>query len=110
VVDKLQREFLLVPALSGTVSDDGTWLVDNGASCHMTGASELFESFTDTDSNMCVELGMGTRHAVQGTGTVQFQVESEDVLRVTNVLWVPKLKRSVLLVSKIEKKGYHVLF
>jgi hypothetical protein len=29
---------------------------------------------------------------------------------VTNVLWVPELRRSVLLVSVIEKKGYEVLF
>jgi hypothetical protein len=84
--------------------------VDSGASCHMTGARELFESFTETDSDMCVELGMGTRHAVQGTGTIRFQLESRDVLRVTNVLWVPELRRSVLSVSEIEKKGYHVLF
>jgi hypothetical protein len=35
---------------------------------------------------------------------------SGDVLRVTNVLWVPKLMRSVLSVSEIEKKGYYVLF
>jgi hypothetical protein len=38
VADRLQREFLLVSTLSCTVSGDGTWLVDNGASCHMTGA------------------------------------------------------------------------
>jgi hypothetical protein len=32
------------------------------------------------------------------------------VLRVSNVLWVPELRRSVLSVSEIEKKGYHLLF
>jgi hypothetical protein len=110
VADRLQREFLLVSTLSGTVSCDGAWLVDSGASCHMTGARELFESITETDSDMCVELGMGTRHAVQGTGTVRFQLESGEMLRVTNVLWVPELRRSVLSVSEIEKKGYHILF
>jgi hypothetical protein len=59
---------------------------------------------------MCVELGMGTRHAVQGTGTVRFQLESREMLRVTNVLWVPKFMRSVFSVSKIDKKRYHILF
>jgi hypothetical protein len=37
-------------------------------------------------------------------------MESGDVLRVTNVLWVPELRRSVLSVSMIEEKGYVVLF
>jgi hypothetical protein len=32
------------------------------------------------------------------------------MLRMTNVLWVLELRRSVLSVSKIEKKGYHILF
>jgi hypothetical protein len=37
-------------------------------------------------------------------------MESEGILRVTNVLlWVPKL-RSVLSISAIENKGYEVLF
>jgi hypothetical protein len=29
---------------------------------------------------------------------------------VTNVLWVPKLRRSVLSISAIEKKGFEVSF
>jgi hypothetical protein len=36
-------------------------------------------------------------------------LDSGDVLRVTNVLWVPELRRIILLVSKIEKKGYYIL-
>jgi len=36
VVDRFQREFLLVSILSGIVSSKGTWLVDSEASCHMT--------------------------------------------------------------------------
>jgi hypothetical protein len=37
-------------------------------------------------------------------------MESGDVWRVTNVLWVPKLRRSVFSVSAIEEKGYDILF
>jgi hypothetical protein len=70
VVDMLYKEFLLVFALSSIVSSSETWLVDNGASCYMTRARMLFESFTETDSDMCVELGMGTTHVVQGSGTL----------------------------------------
>jgi hypothetical protein len=76
----------------------------------MIGARELFDSFIDTGLDLCVELGMGTKHVVQGSGTISFQLESGEVLRVSNVLWVPKLRRSFLLVSEIERKGYHILF
>jgi hypothetical protein len=76
----------------------------------MTGARELFESFIESDSDMHVELGMGTKHAVKGSGTIPFQMELGGVLRVMDVLWVPKLRRSVLSVSTIEKKGFDVAF
>jgi hypothetical protein len=71
---------------------------------------ELFDTFTETGSDLCVELGMGAKHAVRGSGTISFRLESGEVLRVSNVLWVPELRRSVLSVSEIERKGYHVLF
>jgi hypothetical protein len=37
-------------------------------------------------------------------------MELGDVLRVTNVLQVSELRRSVLSISGIEKKGFEVLF
>jgi hypothetical protein len=43
-------------------------------------------------------------HAVIEIGTVPTQIELGSVLRVMDVLWVPELRRSVLLVSAIEKK------
>jgi hypothetical protein len=52
VAVRLQREFLLVFVLSNTISVSGTWLVDSGATCHMTRARDFFESFTDQHSPM----------------------------------------------------------
>jgi hypothetical protein len=68
----------------------------------------VFESFTDYESKIHVEIGMGTKCSkgiwnIIPVG-VRRHIESE------NVLWVPKLKRSVILVSMIEKKGFDVVF
>jgi hypothetical protein len=71
VANRLQREFLLVSSLCSIVFGNETWLVDSGASFHMIGARELFKSLTDTGSNICVEIGMGTRNAVHETRIVQ---------------------------------------
>jgi hypothetical protein len=55
-----QTKFLLVSQTSlGTITASAQ-LIDSGATCHMTGARELFEIFTESDSDMHVELGMGT--------------------------------------------------
>jgi hypothetical protein len=70
----------------------------------------FFESFRESDLDVHVELGVGTRHAIKGSGTIPFQMESKGVLRVMDMLWVSELRRSVLSVSKIDKKGLDVLF
>jgi hypothetical protein len=107
---RFEDEVCLVSQLSTGTLPTSVWLIDSGATCHMTGARELFESFTTSNSDMHADLGVATKHAVKGSGTMPFQMESGGVLRVTNVLWVPELKSSVLSVSTIEKKGYEVLF
>jgi len=57
-----------------------------------------------------VELGMGTKHVVKGYGTMPFWMESIGVLRVTDMLWVPKLKISMLSFLVIEKKEFDIAF
>ena len=69
----------------------------------------MFERFTESDLDLYVELGMGTKHAMQGSRTVSLRMESGDALRVTNVLWMSELRKSVLSVSTIEK-GFDVVF
>ena len=55
----------------------------------MTGSRELFDTFTETRSDLCVELGMRVKHAVRGYGIVSFRLESVEAMRVSNVSWVP---------------------
>jgi hypothetical protein len=84
--------------------------VDNRESFHMTIARELFDTLTKIVSYLCVDLGTRTKHSVWGSGIVSFQLESGEILRVSNVLVVPELRRSVVLVLKIGRKGYYVFF
>ena len=45
-----------------------------------------------------------------GVGTVSFQRESLPPLAVSEVLYVPGLKKNLIYVSTIEDKGYEVTF
>jgi hypothetical protein len=104
-----QTKFLLVSQTSLNTISVGACVIDSGTTCHMTGARDLFKSFIESDSNVHVELGMGTKHAMKGSGIVPFRMESRGVLRVMNVLWVLEL-RSVLSVSTIENKRFDITF
>lgn len=59
-----EMEFTLMSILVGP------WLLDSGATHHMIGAWELFDSLTDWDSKMHVEFGVDTKHVLKGVGTV----------------------------------------
>jgi hypothetical protein len=76
----------------------------------MTGAWEFFNNFIESESYVHVKLGMGTKNALNGSRTVLFRIESGGVLRVMDMLWVPKCRRSVLFDSTIGKKGFNVSF
>jgi hypothetical protein len=45
-----------------------------------------------------------------GSGTISFQRESQPPLLVRDVLYVPGLKKNLILVSTIEDKGYELVF
>ena len=61
------------------------------ASSHMTIMRSMFISVSETDSDMHVDSGFNTMHAVKGVGTVDFQLESGGSLKVEKVSHVPKL-------------------
>jgi hypothetical protein len=102
-IPKITRIIIIFP-------NTGTWLVDNTTYFHMIGTRELFDTFIYNGSNLCVEVCMGFKDGVKGYGTISFPLDSEEMLRVSNVLWVPKCRGIFLSFSKIERKGYPILF
>jgi len=51
-----------------------------------------------------------TKYAVRGLGKTSFQLETGDRLHMSNVLYVPGLKKNLLSISASEDKGYRVAF
>jgi hypothetical protein len=55
-------------------------------------------------------LGDDREVKVAGCGTVSFRRESLPPMTLTEVLYVPSLKKNLVSVSTIEEKGYEILF
>ena len=76
-------EYLLLHALLGTIhSSSDTWLIDSGASHHMTGYRKLLFDLEKKESSQNVILGDDARYAVRGTGATSFQLKSEKTLKM----------------------------
>jgi hypothetical protein len=106
---KFDKEFSLVVCLSTRATHSSVWYIDNGASRHMTDVREHVIDLTQIGD---LEVVLGDDRVVKevGSGTISFQRESQPPMLLRDVLYVPGLKKNLILVSTIEERGYEVLF
>ena len=57
-----------------------------------------------------VELGDDTIYEIEGVGLTSIQLDSETILHIEDILYVPGLEKNLLLVAGLEDKGYRVIF
>ena len=91
------------------ITSQDTWLVDSGASTHMTGYKEVLLDFRKKSCSTQVELGDDVRYEVNGVGSISLQLEFGSTLHLEEVLYVPGLKKNLISVSVLENKGYSVV-
>jgi hypothetical protein len=109
--DIQDEAFLLISTLSSTIpTDDDIWLIDKGASRHMTGYRDHLTNLVEKETNLHVVLGDNTKYNVKGVGTSTFQLDSNIPLQLSEVLYVPGMKRNLVSISALEDKGYKVPF
>jgi hypothetical protein len=109
---KLQiNEDINISTLSGMVPiNDNAWLIDSGASRHMTGIRNHLTRFIEKETHLYVVLGDDVRYNVRGAGTSSFQLYSDMKLKLEEVLYVPGMKRNRVSISALEDKGYKITF
>ncbi|RVW20455.1 Retrovirus-related Pol polyprotein from transposon RE1 [Vitis vinifera] len=76
------------------------WIVDSGASDHMTGDATIFDTYSSCPNNLTVRIADGSLSKVAGTGSV---VLSRD-LTLNSVFLVPNLDCNLLSISKLTKE------
>ncbi|GAV70451.1 UBN2_3 domain-containing protein [Cephalotus follicularis] len=86
-------------ALSVKAEKFKSWIVDSGASDHMTGNATLFNSYSPCSENYRVRIVDGTLSNVAGIGTIMV---SKDII-LNSILFVPKLTCNLLSISKFTR-------
>ena len=74
----------------------------------MTGVCDVFTEMTETGLDLEVVLGDDTVVRAVGRGTVVFERESMEPMTLRDVLYIPRLKKNLALVSTIEGMGFGV--
>ena len=76
----------------------------------MTGYRSSLTYLTEKKSFVEVEMGDQTTNSIQGVGSTSFQLNSDTNLKLTEILYVPGIKKNLLSVSALEDKGFRVTF
>ena len=90
------------------------WVVDSGATTHMTWDKGVFVTFAALHDMPSVRLGDGRTVKAEGKGSVRLCVrdnyDAECVIRLSSVLLVPDLSCNLFPVRDITDKGNRMLF
>ena len=100
--------------VSSQPHNPNAWIVDSGASSHMTQRKELLVNYEEFDKPQKVSMGNG--HVVEacGKGDIQFKMTLENdrpkTVTMRGTLYVPKLTCSLFSVRATVMKGNTVKF
>ncbi|MCI30219.1 hypothetical protein A2U01_0051428, partial [Trifolium medium] len=79
--------------------------MDSGCNWHMTPNKYLFKELCDEDGGY-VLLGNNKACKITGVGSVRFKLHDESIRLLTEVRYVPDLKRNLIFHGEFDKKGY----
>lgn len=84
-------------AIKGTV-----WIVDSGATVHVSGDKRLFRNMRSTTSS--VQVANGDTINIGSMGDISINLPGGSTLTLTNVLYVPGMKVNLLSTAMLREK------
>nr|GEZ73289.1 zinc finger, CCHC-type [Tanacetum cinerariifolium] len=91
-----------------TSGDASMWYLDNGASNQMTGVKSHFKDIDESVSRR-VRFGDGSYVQIKGRGFVLLGCKNQEQKIVSDVYYIPNLKRNILSLGQLTKIGCKVI-
>jgi len=86
------------------------WVIDTGASRHMTGECSQLQTLSKGKYSHAIELGDNKIYLMKGIGSTLLELESSGSIHLKNILYVLGLKKNLLSISCLEDKGDKIAF
>ncbi|XP_062182044.1 uncharacterized protein LOC133886315 [Phragmites australis] len=88
--------------------DPKRWVLDTGATNHMTGSRAAFSDL-DTGIVGMVHFGDGSVVKIEGRGTILFAYKNGEHRAFANVYFIPHLTANIISVGQLDEAGLQVL-
>jgi hypothetical protein len=76
----------------------------------MTGQRYILSCISKKKFSQKVTLGDDYQYPIKGVGESNYKINSGNSMKMKDVLYVPGLKKNLLFISSLEKKGFRVSF
>jgi hypothetical protein len=86
---------------------EGTWILDTGATNHMTGNRDALASL-DESVRGAVRFSDGSMVEIQGIGAVTLAGRQDEHRVLTEVYFIPSLKCNIVSLGQLEEAGYRI--
>jgi hypothetical protein len=96
-------------ASTSTHAEHDVWLIESGASYHMTPHREWFSEYEKYDCGD-VFLGDDSTTKILGRGRVKLLLKDGRIRTLPGLMHIPKLARSLISISKMEYAGVDTIF
>ncbi|GJV44456.1 retrovirus-related pol polyprotein from transposon TNT 1-94 [Tanacetum coccineum] len=91
-------------------TNHGSWWIDTGATRHVCADKSMFYSFRAVDNGQKLYMGNSATAHIKGEGAVVLKMTSEKELKLTNVLYVPEIRKNLVSCWLLNKFGFHLVF
>lgn len=99
----------MVTEINMADTSDGWWF-DSGATVHVCKDKSLFKTYEVVNDGQEVQMGDQSRAQVSGKGSVVLDFTSGKVVTLINVLHVPNIRKNLVSVDLVCKRGFRVVF
>ena len=98
---------MLFSALSWYVTPrEDTRLIDSGISKNMKGKKQTLSRLEEKNSLWKISLGDDYQYPIKGIGESSYKLDYGTSMKMKEVLYVPDLKKNLLYISALDRKGY----
>ncbi|GKU99886.1 hypothetical protein SLEP1_g12666 [Rubroshorea leprosula] len=104
------EKFIAVISEINLMEDDTAWWIDSGATKHVCKDKSLFKTLKLEPEGNVLYVGNSAAVQVKGKGTVDLEFTSGKVLTLTDVHYVPDIRKNLVSASLLNKFGFKLVF
>ncbi|GLU19483.1 hypothetical protein SLE2022_357320 [Rubroshorea leprosula] len=104
------EKFIAVIFEINLMEDDIAWWINSGATKHVCKDKSLFKTLKPEPEGNVLYVGNSAAVQVKGKGTVDLEFTSGKVLTLTDVHYVPDIRKNLVSASLLNKFGFKLVF